>query len=115
MIEEQPAVWEPQPLTDPRVDVALDELRSLILQHYPYAVFDVMRVEDMGGLWLTATQDIEDSDGVMDIVIDRLLEMQVEERLLVHVLPLRTHERIAKMSAEGKFGPHHLPKAAVAS
>jgi hypothetical protein len=31
MIEEQPAVWEPLTVTDFRVDVALDELRSLIL------------------------------------------------------------------------------------
>ena len=115
MTEELPQVWEPLPLTDPRVDVAFDELRSLILQHFPDAVFDVTQIGDVDGLWLTATMDVEDSDEVIDLVTDRLLEMQIDERLPVYVLPLRTPERIAQMSAEGKFGPRYVPKVAVAT
>ncbi len=107
MIDEQLTEWEAVPLTDPRVEVALAELRSLILQHYPDAQFGVAQVGDMDGLWLTATMDFKDMDEVMDVIIDRLSEMQIEERLPVHVLPLRTPERIAKMSAEGKFGPRY--------
>lgn len=107
MTDEEFSVWEPVSMTDPRVESALEELRALIRWHYPNALFAVERGEEPDGLWLTATVDIEDPDEVFDLVVDRLLEMQIEERLPVHVLPLRTPERIAIMSAEGKFGPRY--------
>ncbi len=43
---------------------------------------------------LNVTVDVEDTDEVVDIFIDRELEMQVEEELPVYVFVLRPLERV---------------------
>jgi hypothetical protein len=43
------------------------------------------------------TVDVDDADAVLDIVIDRVMELQIEEGLPVHVIPLRTPERVAAL------------------
>jgi hypothetical protein len=80
---------------DPRVQAALSELRGMILEHYPTATFEVGRDPDHGeSIFLYTTVDLDDPDEVGDLVVDRLLELQVDEALPVHVIPLRTPERI---------------------
>lgn len=73
---------------DPRVMSALSELKAIIQQRYPAATFAISHGEDPEGIYLTATVDIEDTDMVVDLVIDRLVAMQVEESLPVYLVPL---------------------------
>ncbi len=80
---------------EPRVQSALDELRGMIQGQYPEATFEVARGEDdPEAVHLLTTVDVEDTDAVLDLVIDRLLQLQVEERLPVHVIPIRPLERV---------------------
>ena len=80
--------------TDPRIDAAVAELQQMILDRYPDATFTVGTGEDPPGTHMTATVDVEDLDEVFDVIVERLLEMQVEERLRVYVNPVRPIERV---------------------
>ncbi|MGH2346405.1 MAG: hypothetical protein ACRDG4_14355 [Chloroflexota bacterium] len=74
---------------DPRVGAALQELRALIQARYPTALFLTFPGDDPAGIYLQATVKIEDIDEVVDVIIDRLLAMQVDEGLPVYVIPVR--------------------------
>ena len=83
---------------DSRTQAALDELQETIQRRYPTARFEVVSGEDdPGSIQLVSTVDIADTDEVVDLVIDRLLELQIEEGLPVHVIPVRPMERVAEM------------------
>ena len=80
---------------DPLIQNALDELRRMILQHYPEATFQVSRAEDDPEIiHLTATVDVEDTDEVVDVVVGRMLALQVDEGVPVYVIPVRPMERV---------------------
>jgi hypothetical protein len=96
--------------TDPHLQAAVAELQSLIHTSYPSAVFDVAPGDDPAGLYLTATVDVEDTDEVFEIVVGRLLEMQVEEELPVYVIPVRP---LARVVAEPRAGKSLAPRAPV--
>jgi hypothetical protein len=83
--------------TDPRIQSALSELQGMIQKRWLTASFSISRGEDPKGIYLDATVDLDDPDEVMDLVVDRLLELQVDEALPVHVIPLRTRERLAAL------------------
>jgi hypothetical protein len=77
---------------------ALEELQEIIGQHYPTATFAVSRSEDdPEAVHLTTTVDLDDPDEVLDVVIARVMELQVEEKLPVYVIPVRTPERVAAL------------------
>jgi hypothetical protein len=82
---------------DPRVASALSELQTIIRARYPSALFAVSHGEDPAGVYLTATVDVEDTDMIVDLVIDRLLTIQIEESLPVYVIPIRPPARTAMM------------------
>ena len=84
-----------------RMHGALDELRGLIRAHYPQARFSVTRGHDEPeNVHLITTVDLEDADEVLDLVIDRVVELQVEERIPVHVIPVRPVERVLETLRE---------------
>lgn len=90
---------------DLHVQSALAELRALIQQRYPSARFRVGLGDDPEGIYLTATVDVEDPEDVVDVFIDRLLELQIEEHLPVYVVPVRPPERVLEeMQAHGLHG-----------
>jgi hypothetical protein len=78
---------------DPVIQAAVEELKTLISKHFPTAQFQVYEGDDPHGIYLEATVDLEDTDEVMDVIVDRLVDMQVEEGLPVFVSLLRTPER----------------------
>ncbi len=82
----------------PQVQQAIMELQHMIAERWPEASFIVSRGEDPEGIYLDVIVDIEDPDEVMDLVVDRLLELQVEDRLPIHVIPLQPRERSALSS-----------------
>src|SRR5437867_8817454 len=80
---------------DRRVSAAIEQLQGLIRQHYPAAEFEVSTdPEEPENVHLITTVDLEDPDEVLDLVLDRVLELQVEQRIPVHVIPVRSPQRI---------------------
>src|SRR5688500_18903888 len=80
---------------DPTVTAALDELREAILRRYPNAAFETFHRDDPDGIRLRVTVDTDDTDEVLDIVIDRLYELQVEQLLPIYVIPVQPPSRTA--------------------
>ena len=82
---------EQQPRLSPEMQRAVTELEGLVKQRYPDATFQVRRsVEDPHIIHLIPTFDVEDRDDVMDVVIDRMMDLQINEKLPLFVVPLRT-------------------------
>jgi hypothetical protein len=81
---------------DDRVQEAIVELQAAISRLYPDARFTVSSPEDEPtSVELTAIVDIDDPDIVLDLVIDRVVDSQVDEGLPIHVVPIRTPQRVA--------------------
>ena len=81
---------------DPRIQRAVEELRTLIAARYPGARFDVFERDDPQGVRLQATVDIEDTDEVMDVILDALYDIQVERGLPVYVVTEQPLPRVAE-------------------
>jgi hypothetical protein len=77
------------------MEEALGELQGLIAARFPQASFAVEPGEDPPGIYLVATVDVADTDDVIDVVGDRLLDLQVEEGLTVYVTAIRPVARVA--------------------
>lgn len=83
---------------DPRMNRALNELADLVRRAFPAATFQVSPAEDDPAIvHLMARVDVEDPEEVADLVLERMLEMQIDEGLPIYVIPLRTPERIAAL------------------
>ena len=89
----------------PREQAALDEMQALITRHYPTASFEVARGDDPEGWYLTASVDVPDPDEVVDVILPRLMEVQIDEGLPVYVIPVRTPERVAALLREREAQP----------
>jgi hypothetical protein len=77
---------------------AVAELTGMIRDKYPDASFAIEPSPDEGhATHITAVVDAEDPDDVMDLVIDRLVELQVQDGIPVSVIPIRTPERVAAL------------------
>ncbi len=80
-------------MVDSQIEQALAELRALIEQRYPDVTFEVFHRDDPDGIRLRATVDTDDTDLVLDAIIDRLYEMQVEQGLPIYVVPVQPTTR----------------------
>ena len=78
----------------PRMQEAIQELKRLITARFAQATFIVEEGFDPEGVYLVTSVDIADTDEVIAVVGDRLVEMQVDEGLPVYVTPLRPIERV---------------------
>jgi hypothetical protein len=76
------------------MEEAVQELKGMITKRFPQAGFVVEEGADPKGIFLVTTVDIADTDEVIDLVGDRLLELQVDEGLPVYVTPLRPIARV---------------------
>lgn len=84
----------------PQTRAAITELVELIRAHYPEATFEVAASpEDAAVVHLYATVDRIDTDELVDLIINRELELQ-EQGVPIHVIPLRTPERNAEVRAQ---------------
>jgi hypothetical protein len=92
-----------EPALDPRIRQAIDELRRTIRERYPSAQFAVERGHDEPeNVHLITTVDLDDPDEVVDLVLDRMIELEVDERIPLYVIAVRTPERI--LAATGPPG-----------
>jgi hypothetical protein len=83
---------------DARTQAAVDELRALVLQDYRVATFDVQRgIDDPEAIHLWVTVDLEDTDEVVNLVIEPTMQIQIEREIPVFVIPIRIPDRIRAM------------------
>lgn len=68
---------------------AINELKMAILGRYPDATFEVEPGEDPEGIYIITTVELEDGMEVFDVIGDRLVDMQVDEGLPIHVIPVQ--------------------------
>ena len=84
------------------------ELRDVLPRleaRYPEATFEVLYREDPDGMRLRTTVDVEDTDEVMDVVIDKLYDFQVEQGLPVYVVPVQPLARAGTELKARKLKP----------
>jgi hypothetical protein len=75
---------------DARMQSAIEELQQLLLHSYPDAQFQVgPSPEDSDIVHLYAIVDTDDLDAVLDPVIDRMMEIQIEDGLPLFVVTMR--------------------------
>jgi len=101
-----------RPLTlTPALEKAINELQGRISERFPQASFVVEEGFDPKGIYLVTTVDIADTDEVIDVVGDRLLELQVDEGLPIYVTPLRPIQRVVAelQEREHATSPSPLP------
>jgi uncharacterized protein (DUF433 family) len=91
MNEDSPEI---QITVTPRAQAALDELQTMIAERYPEATFAVYKGHEPAGIYLMATVDIDDVDDVFAVVVDRLVEIQVNEGIPVFVDVRQPRERV---------------------
>lgn len=84
-------------MPDPRVDGALRALRASILERYPEARFRVTGGEDDPAIvQVVATVNVDDTDQVLDVVMERVLDLQ-EQGLPIFVVTERPIERTVRL------------------
>ena len=96
-IDDSPEI---QIVITPRAQAALDELQSLIGASFPEATFEMQRGYEPAGIYLVATVDVEDMQDVVDVFIERLVDIQVDDGIPVYVSVKRPFERTWAMFQE---------------
>jgi len=90
---------------DERTRQANYELQTIITSRYPTTTYELVQSpDDPATMNLLAVADVEDPDEVGDLVVERVVALQVEAGIPVHVIPLRTPERIEEALAAGQRG-----------
>ena len=99
---------EQRPELTPQMQQALAELQRVIQGRYPTATFDAeLGEDDPAAVHLVAIVDVDDPNEVLDFVIERVLELQLEEQLPLHVIPVRTPARAEQLRrAQATAGRH---------
>ena len=98
---------EEEPVLDAKLSRAIEELKGLVCEHFPGTTFAVGSAPDEPeSILLWATVDVDDPDEVSDLVLERMLEMQLDEHIPTYLVPIQTPERIlASMEAQPRRGP----------
>ena len=78
-----------------RMRGAIETVRAMIGREYPSATFRLSRgPDDADQVLLWATVDLDDPEEVLDFVGESLWQLEVEEGIILHVIPLKTPERV---------------------
>ena len=93
---------------DPRRQQAVTELRGMIARRYPTAAFDIgPGEEDPQVTHLTTSVDLDDPDEVADLVMERMLALQLDEGIPVYVHP-HPDTRAGRQAAARTRAPEHI-------
>ncbi len=94
---------------DPRIQAAVAELQGMIASKFPAAMFHVVRRDDPEGIYLVATVDVEDLDEVTNVILERMVDMQVDDGLPIYVVPDWPIERVRAYLQQRKNEPAWQP------
>lgn len=98
---------------DERTRQAIQEVREIIASRYPTTTFELARAaDDPRSIHLLAIVDVDDPDEVGDLVVDRVVAFQVDDGIPLHVIPLRTPQRV-QMALEVDRGVQWRPARSV--
>jgi uncharacterized protein (DUF433 family) len=79
-----------------RIKRAADQLKAMILKRYPDAMFTLTPdVNSRESFLLNVAVDVEDTDEVMDLVVDRVVDFSVQG-VPIHVHPERPRRGLSK-------------------
>ena len=84
---------EPPILLTSQMENAVEEIKRLVTRRFPDATFALGHGEDPEGMHLIITVDLDDMGEVVDLSLDRLVDMQLDDMLPLYVIPLRPVER----------------------
>lgn len=77
-----------------RAQAAIDELKRTILTRHPEATFEVgPGTDNPTAIHLDVYVDLDDPGEVLDEIIDRVVDIQVDEGIPLHVIPFHTPGR----------------------
>lgn len=82
-------------IIDPHMQAAIKEIQELILAKFPGTTFTVGEWDEPSSVYMRAIVDVDDTDEVTELFIDRLVDFQVDENLPIYVVTIRTPERRA--------------------
>jgi hypothetical protein len=82
---------------DDRMQAAVDEMKHLIASNFPVVEFSVHQGEESERIHLDAVLDMDETLEVLDLILGRMVELQIEEGLPLVVIPLPTLERNAAL------------------
>jgi hypothetical protein len=72
---------------EPAVRRHLDELCARLTRAFPDADFVVYEGHDPHGVYLAVISDADDGFDVLDAVVDRLVDLLLEDNVAIHVVP----------------------------
>ena len=75
-------------LWDDKTQQAIDEMKTMIQATYPEARFHAYLGEDPAGVYLNAYTRAEDDFLVLDLISDRLVDLNIDEGVRLYVIPL---------------------------
>jgi hypothetical protein len=99
--------------SDARIGSIVAELQAKIVQRYPTASFEVFQGEDPVGTYLRAIVDVDDPDSATDLIVDRLLPLQVDERLPLYFIAAKPVEKALQEALGGRPARPHVTGAAI--
>lgn len=85
---------------DPRIQTAIVELQDLIIARFPSTTFEIGEDDDPDGVYVRAVVDVDDTDEVTELFIDRMIDIQVDDGLPVYVVPERQAAARQKLREE---------------
>ena len=75
-------------LWDEKTQKAIDEMKTMIRAAYPEACFHAYLGEDPVGVYLNAYTSAEDDFLVLDLISDRLVDLNIDKGVRLYVIPL---------------------------
>lgn len=91
-------IEQPMHLT-PRMETAVEEIQRLVTQRFPEATFVLGHGEDPEGIHLIVTVDLDDVGEVVDLYLERLVDVQLDDMLPLYVIPVRPAQRSLEILA----------------
>lgn len=76
-------------INEPRMQDAIAEIKALVVSRYPDATFEAFPSANVNGVYLRMIVDIEEPGDVSDLVLARVVEMQLDEELPIYPIPER--------------------------
>lgn len=76
-------------INEPRMQDAIAELKELVRTRYPDATFEVFPSSNVNGVSMRIVVDVDELGDVDDLILSRMVEMQLDEELPIYPMPVR--------------------------
>ncbi len=90
----------PGAAADVQLRATIEDMQQRIRTRFPTMTFEIEPGEDPVATWMWARVDIDEPDEVGDLIIEPRFALQIEQRVLIDVIPVHTRERVEAMLRE---------------